>query len=153
ATAQTLLKDKPVEFVQDIDEALPLVMGDKRRIRQILLNLVSNAAKFTDEGSITFSVKKRNDEILFADSDTGPGIAQEDQSIIFQRFVQTETGIQHAGGTGLGLPISKRLAEAHGGRLWVESEEGEGASFFVVLPIRSQAVVEMFNGSMEMKRV
>jgi signal transduction histidine kinase len=153
ATAQTLLKDKPVEFIQDIDDDLPLLTGDKRRIRQIMLNLISNAAKFTEEGSVTLGVKKREGEILFAVIDTGPGIATEDQSMIFEPFIQTETGIQHAGGTGLGLPISKRLAEAHGGRLWVESQPGEGASFFAVLPVRSSVVLEMLGDPAEVKRV
>ena len=112
-------------------------IGDASRIRQILLNLVSNAVKFTENGSITLSAKKRDAEILFAVMDTGPGIAPEDQEIVFEPFRQTETGIQHAAGTGLGLPISKRLVEAHGGRVWLESVPGEGAAFYVSLPIRS----------------
>ena len=139
---QPLLKDKPVAFVQDVDDTLPLIVGDRRRIRQVLLNLLSNAAKFTEEGSVTLSVKKNNDMVLFAVSDTGPGIALEDQTLIFEPFKQTETGIQHASGTGLGLPISKRLVEAHGGRLWVESQVGEGAAFYFTLPIRSLALVQ-----------
>ena len=142
ATAQTLLKDKSVQFIEDIDSDLPILVGDRRRLRQILLNLVSNAAKFTDEGSVTLSVKIRREDVLFAVIDTGPGIAAEDQTLIFEPFKQTEHGLQHAGGTGLGLPISKRLAEAHGGRLWVESEPGEGAAFFVSLPIRSPELLE-----------
>ncbi|MEO8393622.1 MAG: HAMP domain-containing sensor histidine kinase, partial [Chloroflexota bacterium] len=139
---QPLLKEKSVAFVQDVDDALPLVVGDRRRIRQILLNLLSNAAKFTEEGSITLSVKKRNDLIMFAVIDTGPGIALEDQTLIFEPFKQTETGIQHASGTGLGLPISKRLVEAHGGRLWVESQAGEGAAFYFTLPVHSLELVQ-----------
>lgn len=142
ATAQTLLKDKSVQFIEDIDSDLPIIVGDRRRLRQILLNLVSNAAKFTDEGSVTLSVKIRHEDVLFAVIDTGPGIAPEDQTLIFEPFKQTEHGLQHAGGTGLGLPISKRLAEAHGGRLWVESEPGEGAAFFASLPIRSPELLE-----------
>lgn len=153
ATAQTLLQGKPVAFVQDIDENLPFVSGEKRRIRQILLNLISNAAKFTEEGSITLSVKNRGDEVLFAVIDTGPGIAPEEQEVIFEPFIQTETGIQHAGGTGLGLPISKRLAEAHGGRLWVESQPGEGAAFYVMLPVQVQKFVESQEEEAEIKHV
>jgi signal transduction histidine kinase len=68
-------------------------------------------------------------------TDTGPGISAEQQAIIFQPFIQTEAGVRHGGGTGLGLPISKHLAEAHGGRLWVESEPDRGAAFYVTLPI------------------
>lgn len=138
STAQTLLADKPeVRLVQDIDAELPILSGDRRRIRQILLNLVSNAVKFTEQGSITLAIKNRPDEVLFAVIDTGPGINLADQPMIFEPFQQTETGIRHAGGTGLGLPISKRLVEAHGGRLWVESHVGEGAAFYFSLPLKS----------------
>jgi signal transduction histidine kinase/putative methionine-R-sulfoxide reductase with GAF domain len=144
---ETLLKDKSVAFIQDIAADLPLMVGDKRRIRQILLNLLSNAAKFTDEGQITLHVQQQAEEILFSVADTGPGIALEDQTVIFEPFIQTEVGIKHAGGTGLGLPISKRLAEAHGGRLWVESEAGQGATFFVSLPIRSNTLLKMLSVS------
>lgn len=142
AATKVLLNDKSVEFVQDIDTDLPLVVGDRRRIRQVLLNLLSNAAKFTEEGSIKLSVRKREDEMLFCVLDTGPGIAQEDQADIFEPFKQTETGIRHAGGTGLGLPISKRLVEAHGGKLWVESKPGEGAAFYCTFPIRAAELVD-----------
>lgn len=136
ATADTLLSDKPtVTFIKDIDSNLPNLSGDRRRLRQVLLNLISNAVKFTEEGSITLSVKQRNKFILFAVIDTGPGIAPDDQALIFEPFRQTETGIRHAGGTGLGLPISKRLVEAHGGRLWVESQVGEGSAFYFTVPI------------------
>jgi signal transduction histidine kinase len=129
---------KSVTFVEDIDKDLPLITGDRRRIRQILLNLISNAAKFTEEGSITLRVRPQDHEVLFSVIDTGPGIALEDQDRIFEPFVQTETGIVHTGGTGLGLPISRRLAEAHGGRLWVESALGSGAAFCVALPVNAQ---------------
>jgi signal transduction histidine kinase len=83
---------------------------------------------------IIFKARALADSVEFAVIDTGPGIAQDKQVVIFEPFIQTETGIKHAGGTGLGLPISKRLAEVHGGSLWVESKPGTGAAFFVVLP-------------------
>jgi signal transduction histidine kinase len=75
--------------------------------------------------------------------DSGPGIAEDQHAIIFEPFVQTEAGIRHAGGTGLDLPISRRLAEAHGGRLWLESALGQGATFYVALPIRSPELLHM----------
>jgi signal transduction histidine kinase len=140
-TATTLLKDKPVQFVPDIDTGLPVIVADRRRIRQVLLNLISNACKFTEEGSITLSVKNEGPTLLFCVADTGPGIAQADQARIFEPFEQTEKGVQHSGGTGLGLPISKRLVEAHEGTLWVESEAGKGASFFFRIPINSQTLI------------
>lgn len=146
-TLETLLKDRPVKFIQDVCDDLPLVVGDRRRIRQILLNLLSNAAKFTEKGTITLSVKHESEQVVFMVSDTGPGIAKEDQELIFEPFRQTETGMRHAASTGLGLPISRKLAEAHGGRLWVESEPGEGATFYVALPVRSPALIEMMEAS------
>ncbi len=137
ASVEALLENKPVTFVKKIDPDLPKITADKRRIRQILLNLLTNAAKFTEEGSITLRVENRGDEILASVIDTGPGIPKEQQELIFEPFEQTETGIRHGGGTGLGLPISKRLAEAHGGRLWVDSIEGKGSTFYVLIPAKA----------------
>lgn len=135
ATVEKMIGENPVELQVDLDAELPVLTVDKRRIRQVLLNILSNAVKFTEEGTITLSAKKKRDEILFAVIDTGPGIAEDQYEQIFEPFVQTETGIKHAGGTGLGLPISKRLVEAHGGRLWLESTKGEGSAFFFTLPL------------------
>lgn len=135
AAVDSLVNEGTVTFVKDIDADLPRISGDRRRIRQILLNLLSNAAKFTERGTITFSVKNRGSEIMFAVLDSGPGIPEDDQAVIFEPFRQTDAGIKHGTGTGLGLAISRLLAEAHGGKLWVESSPGEGASFFVVIPI------------------
>lgn len=137
-TGKTLLADKPVELNIDIQGTLPLLQGDKRRIRQIMLNLVSNACKFTDEGSVTIKAKQCDNEIFLSVKDTGPGIEAKDHDAIFETFLQTETGLRKGGGTGLGLPISKKLAEAHGGRMWLESEPGAGAEFFVVLPLQAE---------------
>lgn len=145
ATAQTLLQGKPVTYTATIDPALPHVVVDKRRVRQIILNLISNACKFTQEGSITLNAVQVSDEVLITVQDTGPGIAKEDREIIFEAFRQGEHGLQSAGGTGLGLAISKRLVEAHNGRMWLESEVGSGTTFSVALPIRSAALVEQMN--------
>jgi signal transduction histidine kinase len=133
-SADKLLLGKSVKLITDIDQDIPHLICDKRRLRQVLLNLVSNAVKFTEEGTITLSAKKREQSVLFAVLDTGPGIEEDQQKLIFEPFVQTETGIKHAGGTGLGLPISKRLVEGHGGRLWAESAPGQGAAFYVEIP-------------------
>ncbi len=141
ASAQTLLKDKPIQFFTDIDINLPLIACDRRRIKQVFFNLISNAAKFTEAGSITFSIKSRLGHILFMVSDTGPGISPEEQLIIFEPFKQSEAGLKHGGGTGLGLPISRSIIDAHGGKLWVESEKGDGSSFFVSLPVEPQLLL------------
>jgi len=115
-----------------------LTACDRRRIRQVLLNLLSNAIKFTDHGSITLSAKKKGNEFIFAVMDTGPGIPQDQRSSIFEPFVQVMNDIKHTQGTGLGLPISLSLIQAHGGNLWLESKMGEGTTFFFSLPYHPQ---------------
>jgi signal transduction histidine kinase len=142
-TGETLLLDKPVSLNVDIQGTLPLLQGDKRRIRQIMLNLVSNACKFTDEGSVTITAQQKDGDVFISVKDTGPGIEAKDHEAVFETFAQTETGLRKGGGTGLGLPISKKLAEAHGGRLWLESEPGAGATFFILLPIQSEQKVSL----------
>ena len=133
---QNATLEQPIRFVQDIDHNLPLTACDRRRIRQVLLNLLSNAIKFTEQGSITLSAKKKGEEFVFAVMDTGPGIPQEMRTRIFEPFIQETDNIKHTQGTGLGLPISRSLAQAHGGDLWVESKIGEGTTFFFTLPLR-----------------
>jgi signal transduction histidine kinase len=149
-TVQSLLADKPeVKLTTDIAPDLPRLTGDRRRIRQVLLNLLSNAVKFTEEGSITLQAQRQGEHLRFSVIDTGAGIAPADQAIVFEPFRQTETGIRHAGGTGLGLPISKRLVEAHGGVLWVESIVGKGSTFSFTLPIDSDALKAQLHDVME----
>jgi signal transduction histidine kinase len=142
-TAQELFKERPITFVQDIDHHLPTLTVDRRRLRQILLNLISNAAKFTKAGSVTLSATQTEQEILFAVIDTGPGIAMENQLSIFEPFIQTSAGIRHRGGSGLGLALCKGLVEAHGGRIWLESEMDHGAAFFVALPVRPPLTLQI----------
>jgi len=133
---QNATLEQPIQFIQDIDRDLPLIACDRRRVRQVLLNLLSNAIKFTEQGSITLSVKNRGEEFIFAVMDTGPGIYQEMQARIFEPFIQATDSIKYTQGTGLGLPISRNLVQAHGGDLWVESKIGEGTTFFFTLPFR-----------------
>ncbi len=140
--ARTLLAVKPVELITYIDPELPPITGDRRRIRQIMLNLVSNACKFTEQGSVTIRFTRDLDFIVFSVKDTGPGIAAEDHALIFETFRQTEHGVKQ-GGTGLGLPISRRLAEIHGGTLTVESTLNSGATFTVRLPLVVNALVSL----------
>jgi signal transduction histidine kinase len=130
-----LLQEKALQLVRDIDPHLPLISCDRRRLRQVLLNLISNAVKFTNEGSITVSVKNQGQEVLFAVIDTGPGIPLNKQGLIFEPFIQAENGERQVQGTGLGLPISRSLVRAHGGELWVDSQPGEGSAFFFTLPV------------------
>jgi len=141
--ALSLLKDKPVELVTDCQPDLPCILGDRRRIRQIMLNLISNACKFTQEGQIELKLRREGDSLLFSVRDSGPGIPREEQELIFETFVQTQVGIRQGGGTGLGLPISRSLAEIHGGSLTVASVPGQGATFTVSLPIHNEALAKM----------
>jgi len=116
-----------------------VVSGDERRIRQILFNLLSNAVKFTPAGGrIDVTAARVDGEIQLAVTDTGPGIPPEDLDRIFEEFQQTDVGAQHHEGTGLGLALSKRLVELHGGRIWVESEVGAGSRFVFTLPVTQE---------------
>jgi signal transduction histidine kinase/putative methionine-R-sulfoxide reductase with GAF domain len=130
-----LLQEKGLQLIRDIDPHLPMVSCDRRRLRQVLLNLISNAIKFTNKGTITVSVKNQGQEVLFAVIDTGPGIPPDKQDLIFEPFIQAENGERQVHGTGLGLPISHSLVRAHGGELWVDSQSGEGSAFFFTLPV------------------
>jgi signal transduction histidine kinase len=116
---------------------LGVVSGDERRIRQVIFNLLSNAVKFTPEGGLVEIAATRVDgEMRVSVADSGPGIAAEDLDRIFEEFQQTEAGAQQREGTGLGLALSKRFVEMHGGRIWCESEIGKGSTFEFTLPLR-----------------
>jgi signal transduction histidine kinase len=114
-----------------------VVAGDERRIRQVIFNLLTNAVKFTPPGgSVDVRAKPVNGEVRVSVADTGRGIAGEDLRRIFEEFQQTEAGIEQGEGTGLGLALSKRLVELHGGRIWVDSELGRGSTFVFTLPTK-----------------
>ncbi|HEY4556279.1 MAG TPA: ATP-binding protein, partial [Lysobacter sp.] len=118
------------------------IVGDCSRLRQILLNLLGNAGKFTERGSIALRVARHGDGLRFSVADTGPGLAPDQATRLFRRFQQAD-GMRTAaryGGSGLGLAISAELAEAMGGRISVESVQGEGATFHVDLPLREAAL-------------
>lgn len=133
--ARILLEDKPVTLHFQPADELPPVNVDRQRITQVLLNLIANACKFTDTGSITIAAYQDASDIIISVTDTGSGISKEDQEVIFIPFRQAKGGIQR-GGTGLGLPIARKLIEAHGGRIWIDSTEDEGATFYVAIPLQ-----------------
>jgi len=150
ATTLALVGDKDIELIEEVEEDLPTVYADRVRIRQVILNLMSNAVKFTEEGSITLRVRRITEEIrldgqrrtmpfiLCSVTDTGMGVAEKDIPIVFEEFRQLDgSTARQAEGTGLGLPISKRLVEMHGGRLWAESKVGVGSTFSFTLPASS----------------
>ena len=140
STAVGLVKDKAIQLQREIPADLPTVRADAMRVRQVLLNLLSNASKFTDEGTITVSTMLAENpsghaEIIIKVTDTGPGISKEDQKKLFQPFSQVDaSATRKTGGSGLGLSISNHLVQLHGGRMGVESEVGEGSTFYFSLP-------------------
>ena len=144
STAKGLVKEKPIQLVQRIPQTMPTVRGDTMRVRQVLLNLISNASKFTDQGSITVetSVQKSPTgkmEALISVIDTGPGISIEDQKKLFQAFSQVDgSATRKSGGSGLGLSICANLVQLHGGRIGVHSTVGAGSTFWFTLPLFNQ---------------
>jgi signal transduction histidine kinase len=124
-----------VQVTLHTNGGLDTVTGDERRIRQVIFNLLSNAVKFTPSGGLVdVSATQSGGEVMVSVADTGPGIAVEDLDRIFQEFQQTEEGARHQDGTGLGLALSKRFVEMHGGRIWCDSEVGRGSTFVFALP-------------------
>lgn len=135
STTLGLIGTKPVELIRDLPESLPLVLGDPLRVRQVLLNLYSNAAKFTEEGYIKITLESTQDRVVVAVEDTGHGISQENIAKIFEAFQQGESGKkQKRAGAGLGLAISKQLLELMDGEIWVKSKEGVGSTFYAAFP-------------------
>jgi signal transduction histidine kinase len=139
----SLATEKNLDFCIELssDQNVEIV-ADRTRIRQVMINLVNNAIKFTDKGRITIrATRQQGEEILIAVQDTGIGIPPDKLETIFQEFAQIDSSsTRKGGGTGLGLPISRRLVEMHGGRLWAESMgvPGEGSTFFVELPLEAR---------------
>ena len=138
ATAATasLFEARKLRLVREIEPDLPPVTGDQDRLIQVVINLISNAVKFTDEGSVTCSAHMRDGELSVSVADSGIGIASADQPKVFEKFKQVgDTLTDKPKGTGLGLPICKEIVEFHKGRIWVESEPGKGSTFSFTLPI------------------
>jgi len=137
AQASGFKGDKPVKLRRDTPVKLPYVRGDSLRIRQVMLNLLSNAAKFTDKGSITVGARAQDDgSVLFSVADTGIGIAPQDMDKIFEEFRQGISGRRKGrAGSGLGLAIARQLLGLMGGSIWAESRLGEGSTFYFTLPI------------------
>ena len=138
-----LASQKAVEVEMDVPEGLPMVLGDEKRVNQILWNLLSNAIKFTQEGEIKIAVEKEDDFLHFWVSDTGIGISKDNLDKIFGEFTQIDgSHTREYGGTGLGLAIAKRLVELHGGRIWAESQEGKGSTFHFTLNREEKAKMQ-----------
>jgi PAS domain S-box-containing protein len=141
STMSGLIKDKPIQMNRVVQPDLPTVRADAIRIRQVMINLLSNAAKFTDEGAITVEVELKlgqagRHEVQVSVTDTGPGIAPSDQAKLFQPFSQVDDSpTRKTGGTGLGLSICQHIINMHGGKIWVDSDIGKGSTFRFTLPL------------------
>jgi signal transduction histidine kinase len=149
AATTSLFENKGIEIIKDIATELPPVSCDSDRIVQVVINLLSNALKFTDKGYVTVTVRRRLDEecpaesgqdyIKVSISDTGIGISEKDCTNVFDKFKQVgDTLTDRPKGSGLGLPICKQIIEYHGGKIWVESNLGKGSVFSFVLPQNGQ---------------
>lgn len=135
-TVRSLIESRGLDLRTEFQADLPPLWVDPVRIRQVLINLLNNAGRFTERGHVTISVQRTGDEVTFAVADTGVGIAVEDIHSIFEEFQQAErTGQLYRGGFGLGLVICQRFIELHGGRIWVESVVGQGSTFYFCLPL------------------
>ena len=131
-----IICEKSIQVIQNIRESLPKVMADKDKLMQVIINLISNAIKFTEEGCIVCTARRLQDDIIISITDTGIGIEEEDKKYIFDRFRQVGDNLtSRPRGTGLGLAICKHIIEDHGGEIWAESEVGKGTDFSFSIPI------------------
>jgi signal transduction histidine kinase len=136
ATTSHSFEEEELKLIKDYEDDLPEVIGDRDSLIRVMLNLISNAVKFTKEGSITCRARQIEGEIVVSVIDTGVGIAKEDHARVFEKFAQAgDPHTDRSKGTGLGLPISKQIVEHHGGRIWLESELGKGSTFSFSLPL------------------
>jgi PAS domain S-box-containing protein len=133
-SAQT--NKKHLDMQLEVNPDVTTVVADRTRLRQIFHNLISNAIKFTERGFVRVAINKRDDDLVVAVQDTGIGIRPEDTAIVFERFRQIDGSLtRQAGGTGLGMPITKELVELHGGRIWLDSQIGDGTTFWFTIPL------------------
>ena len=143
STLEPLAVDKKLAFKVEVAPKLPAGHGDGRRLTQVLINLVGNAIKFTDTGEVVIKGTESDGSFHLSVCDTGPGISAADQAKLFQEFQQADNAItRKKGGTGLGLAISKRIIEMHGGKIWLESQVGQGSTFAFTVPVRVVRQVE-----------
>ncbi len=136
-SVEALAAEKKLELKARVPQDLSIARGDEQRIAQVLLNLLGNAIKFTDEGEVRVEVTASDETFLVSVADTGPGLSEADQKRIFDEFHQADgSNTREKGGSGLGLSIAKKIVEMHGGRIWVESNVGKGSTFRFTLPVR-----------------
>jgi signal transduction histidine kinase len=134
----TMRRAKKHQFVVDFPERFPIVDADPHRVEQVLRNLVDNAVKYSPQGGlVVVRGEVRKDEVVISVADQGVGIAPEHLNRLFEKFFRVESGLgRHVVGSGLGLPISRTIVESHGGRIWAESQAGEGTTLYFTLPLK-----------------
>jgi CheY-like chemotaxis protein len=138
AATSALFEQKDLKLHKKIKKGLPSVHGDRDKLIQVLINLLSNAGKFTDHGAVTVSAVEQDGQIVVGVKDSGMGISEADKNNVFEKFKQVgDTLTDKPKGTGLGLPICKEIVEHHGGRIWLESELGKGSTFSFSIPIEN----------------
>jgi signal transduction histidine kinase len=141
SATESLARARNLKLGSAVAPGLPTGTGDARRLTQVLLNLVGNAIKFTDQGGVEIRAAQAGGRFELSVVDSGPGIAPADQARIFDEFQQVDnTSTRKTGGTGLGLSISRHIVELHGGRITVDSEVGKGSTFKISIPINAQPV-------------
>ena len=143
-TMQPFAGRKEITISADIEEGVPNLIVDGERIKQVMMNLVSNAIKFSPDGSIVnVKARKEKNDVLFEVQDFGRGIPKDKQDRVFETFYQVDSGADRKfGGAGIGLAISRGIVISHGGKIWVESKEGKGSTFRFTLPVKSIKDVE-----------
>ncbi|RLC15453.1 MAG: hypothetical protein DRI24_10945 [Deltaproteobacteria bacterium] len=142
-SVEALAVEKNLDLKLIVPKNLTTGKGDGQRIAQVILNLLGNAIKFTDQGEVKVEAGVSNKSFLVSVSDTGPGLSESDRLKIFEEFQQADgSNTREKGGTGLGLSISKKIVEMHGGRIGVESALGKGSRFWFTLPTRVEKQTE-----------
>ena len=138
---QPLYESRGLYLKSDVEANLPPVFCDETRVRQVAINLLGNAGRFTEHGGVLIRCRREGSEMMISVADTGPGIALKDQQRIFEPFQQADVSTRRRqGGSGLGLTISKQFVEMHGGRMWLESEPGTGTTIIFTLPLAQPTV-------------
>jgi len=135
-TMRSLAENKKLQLKVALADGIPLIPFDKDKITQVIVNLLNNAIKFTEKGTVSISTHLEKGYVQVSVSDTGPGINEEDAANLFRKFIQLEEGLERKhSGTGLGLVICKYMIDSHKGKIWVESRPGDGATFSFILPV------------------
>jgi signal transduction histidine kinase len=139
ATGRALARAKPLHLIEEVPDHLPTLYTDGQRVRQVILALLSNAVKFTEEGNIWLSVTADEGQVTISVKDTGIGILPVERAMIFAELKERETDQAARAAPGFGLAISKQVVEKLGGQIWMESHSGGGSTFTFTLPLRLQA--------------